>query len=105
MTKRDWSKAEPKREEGCRLCGSPAQLAHVIGRSRDERIGGTFVVDPDSIVPLCAAHHRAYDNKGCLDLMPYLTVGEQARAVLDAGGIENARQRISGREFRWEGSE
>ena len=38
---RDWSLAEPKREEGCRLCGGRAELAHVIGRARDERVGSS----------------------------------------------------------------
>lgn len=99
MTKRNWQDSLQKVEEQpyCRVCGSPfVEQAHVIGRARDERRGGVRYVNPDSIVPLCAEHHRAYDGRR-LDLLPYLTVAEQARAVIDADGIEAARRRIVGR--------
>lgn len=95
--RRDWSEAQSKRDEGCRICGAhPVELAHVVGRARDERRGNVAHVNADSIVPLCRGHHQDYDAHR-LDLMGYLTATEQARAVLDAGGIELARRRISGR--------
>lgn len=94
--KRDWSSAEHKREQGCRVCGHPKpELAHVIGRIHDERRGKVAVVHPASVVPLCRAHHTSFDAHA-FDLLPYLTVSEQARAVVDAGGIEAARMRITG---------
>lgn len=97
MIRRDWSQANHKREYGCRICGRhPAELAHVIGRINDERHGNVLTVHPDSVTPLCREHHTAYDARR-LDLLPYLTVQEQARAVVDARGIESARRRIIGR--------
>jgi hypothetical protein len=96
--RRDWSLAQHKREDGCRVCASHSnvELAHVIGRARDRRQGNVATVEADSIVPLCREHHQAYDAH-VLDLLPYLSLAEQARAVLDAGGLELARRRISGR--------
>ncbi len=97
MLRRDWSLANAKREGGCRVCGKhPAELAHVINRARDERRGDVATVHPDSVAPLCKDHHRRYDARR-LDLLPYLTVEEQVRAVADAGGLELARKRIVGR--------
>lgn len=97
MIRRDWSECHWKRDGGCRICGQhPVELAHIIGRNRDQRDGSVIRVDPDSVVGLCGHHHRTYDAR-LLDLLPYLTVTEQARAVLDAGGIEAARRRIIGR--------
>lgn len=50
-------------------------------------------------MPLCPASvsdcHGRYDRHE-LDLLPYLTVEEQARAVLDAGGIVAAYRRVTG---------
>jgi hypothetical protein len=119
--KRDWTDARAKveREGSCRVwrgllgCDGGGQrnleAAHIIGRKADRfpalgHIGWTprepwvideWPVDPLRIVPLCQKHHRAYDAHE-LDLLPYLTVEEQAQAVLDAGGIELARNRICG---------
>lgn len=107
--KRDWTEAREKVDtEGCcRVCGprvvmskdaTRVEAAHVIGRARDT--GGK--VDAMSVVPLCgpatssSTCHGRYDAHR-LDLLPYLTPAEQARAVADAGGIESARRRISGR--------
>ncbi|HEX6024382.1 MAG TPA: hypothetical protein VFZ00_20505 [Solirubrobacter sp.] len=95
--RRDWLAAQDKRAQGCRVCGNAyVELAHVIGRARDERRGKVAVVNKDSVVPLCREHHQMYDAHR-LDLMGVLTVSEQAQAVLDAGGLELARRRISGR--------
>ena len=45
----------------------------------------------DSIVPLCREHHSAYDAHH-FDLLPYLSLPEQAEAV-SIVGIERARMR------------
>ena len=106
---RDWSAAITKvEEEGrCRVCGATDFLdaAHVIGRKHDPEVvgprgGKKRFVHPDSIVPLCGAFsenfcHGEYDQRR-LDLLPYLNLHEQIRAVEDAGGIELARNRICG---------
>lgn len=104
---RDWSLARAKvDEEGgcCRVCGAPgAQAAHILGRKFDQPVSPgarTLLVLPDRIVPLCDEQigngcHASYDVHD-LDLAPYLTVEEQAQAVLDAGSIGLALSRISG---------
>lgn len=92
-------------EGKCRVCGSVLRVeaAHVVGRARDRRgADGITVVHPDSIVPLCGPAtssgtcHGRYDAHE-LDLAPYLTAEEGARAVLDAGGLWAAVRRVSGR--------
>lgn len=122
--KRDWTAAREKVEaEGrCRVCGGGGisrlvlEAAHIIGREHDNHpsIGGpehiygkaTLPVMPVRIVPLCRhmrgrGCHPAYDAHE-LDLLPYLTVEEQAQAVLDAGGIELARRRTAPLAYRSE---
>jgi len=104
--KRDWSDAEAKRTF-CRVCGiANPELAHVIGRARDKPKRPhmkTLWVNPDAVVPLCGPFpegcHGAYDRHE-LDLLPYLTRQEQARAVLDAGGLELARRRLAPSLYR-----
>jgi hypothetical protein len=110
--KREWGDARAKVElEGrCRVCGygSDLEAAHIMGRKYDRPISEgsqTLYVDPLCIVPLCG---NGYDenlelDRGChsrydaheLDLLPHLAPEEQARAVLDAGGIEAARRRLA----------
>lgn len=103
--KRDWSDSLAKLEaEGvCRVCGSGRELeqAHVAGRRYDKPRPGrsTLWVNPDSVVPLCRRDHQAFDH-GTLDLLPYLTTAEQARAVLDLGSIETARIKLSPSDYR-----
>lgn len=105
--KRDWSDARAKvDDEGrCRInsgCMGSLEAAHVIGRKCDEPRnfhGKTLYVHPDSVVPLCRRHHLMYDGHE-LDLLPYLTVLEQVRAVRDAEGIENARVRTCPMAYR-----
>jgi 5-methylcytosine-specific restriction endonuclease McrA len=83
-------------EGRCRNCGDrPVEAAHTIGRARDVRTGGKVVVSPDAIIPLCRSCHRAYDSRQ-LDILPLMTVREQARAVEDAGGIMAALRRVTG---------
>jgi len=93
--KRDWRAARAKvdQEGRCRVCGARngLQAAHTIGRKYDDRRTG--VVDPRDIVPLCAHDHAAFDQRR-LDLLPYLTLDEQARAV-EHVGIERARNRLA----------
>lgn len=98
MVRRVWDSAIAKKvDEGCcRVCGGyPVDAAHVVGRSRDRRDGNKQIVDPDSVVPLCRECHAAYDRHE-KDLLPFLTVAEQARAVLDAGGMLSAYRRVTG---------
>ncbi len=113
--KRDWSEAVDKvQEEGrCRVCLAPdgiedggdvirLQAAHVIGREHDgvkvgPKGGETLFVRRESVVPLCQFCHIQYDARR-LDLLPYLFLPEQVRAVEDAGGIASANRRISGRK-------
>jgi hypothetical protein len=96
---RDWTLARQKvEEEGCcRVCHATGRLeaAHTVGRAYDVDEKDVVVVDPDDVVPLCRVCHAAFDARR-LDLLPYLTRAEQARAVLHAG-IVGAMRRISGR--------
>jgi hypothetical protein len=116
--KRDWAEARAKleREGACRRamkrfggdgqCDGPLEAAHIIGREHDKepameledagdpcRENPTYWVAPDRIVPLCRRHHQMYDAHE-LDLLGYLTPAEEAQAVFDAGGLENARVRL-----------
>lgn len=104
MKQRVWTEeANDKRAEGCRICGdSTVELAHVTGRTHDRpRTPGaeTVYVEPESVIPLCSEHHRAYDAKA-LDIISYLRTPEQVRAVEDLGSIESARRRLCPLEFR-----
>jgi hypothetical protein len=84
------------------VCGGhPTELAHTVGRSRQDvdaigpNGGRSLWVNPDAVVPLCKNHHMDYDGRR-LDLLPYLSVDEQINAVDAAGGIELARNRLTG---------
>jgi hypothetical protein len=105
--RRDWHDAVTKRDaEGkCRVCHIERglEMAHITGRRNDQYKPGTKTlhVHPDSIVPLCPVCHRQYDGRA-LDLLPHLTVEEQARAVLDAGGITLAWRRLAPTSYRVE---
>lgn len=112
VTHRDWTRARAKvRFEGrCRVCGVRwgLEAAHVIPRSVAPNAGE----HPDAIVPLCRSRvdfnpatgenvavegcHNQYDRHA-LDLEPYLTAKEAARAVLAMGSLEGARRIVSGR--------
>jgi 5-methylcytosine-specific restriction endonuclease McrA len=90
--KRDWTDAREKCEgEGCcRVCRRPdPEAAHIIPRSQVS-FGGEH---SDNIVPLCRGCHRGYDQ-GRLDLLPYLTRSEQAKAV-ELHGLIGALRRIT----------
>lgn len=122
---RIWSLARGKvaREGRCRVCrGVPGRggvikldAAHTVGRKHQDvmvvRVGEGVVRAPapgekaeeilvreDSVVPLCLSRgggcHQLYDA-GRLDLLPYLTVEEQADAVR-AVGLERAYSRLTG---------
>lgn len=110
--RRDWSEVSVDRLTPCRVCGiqGRTERAHVAGRKYDrpKRRGGLplklLEVHPDSIVPLCgpagdrhSCHHQ-YDA-GELDLLPYLSLAEQLRAVEDLGGIELARKRLAPSDY------
>ena len=89
------------REGECRTCdvkgASRLDAAHVISRSFAP---GQGFDEPDGIVPLCstikggAGCHETYDA-GKLDLLPYLTRGEQAAAVAKVG-LLGAYRHITG---------
>ena len=86
---RDWSGVQ--RGTLCRVCdaydgpGTRIEMAHVIPRRFDEVVGKGFRgVDQRAVVPLCIAHHRAYDAS-LLDLLPHLSHMEQAFAVERVG--------------------
>lgn len=100
--KRDWVDARAKcdGEAGCRVCGWPfIEAAHVSGRRYDtEREDGVVYVHPDSVIPLCAEHHHSYDEH-TLDLLPYLSLEEQADAALRLG-LERAYRRLTPSIFK-----
>jgi hypothetical protein len=77
----------------CRACGGlGSDPAHIIPRS----LGGC---DEDlCVIPLCRAHHRAYDEHN-LDVLALLTHDEQAHTVAHVGLI-SALQRTT--NLRWE---
>ena len=76
----------------CRVCGEErVDRAHVIPRSIAPNGGDSG----EHLIALCRSHHREYDG-GHLDLLPYLTVDEQAAAVTAAGGLMAAFRIITG---------
>ena len=99
MTKRSWTEARAKvdAEGRCRVCGGPnPEAAHLIPRSRVRPGAGEH---PDNIVPLDRECHALFDA-GQLDLLPYLTPVEQAKAAeLHPGGMLGALGRVTG--VRW----
>jgi hypothetical protein len=72
----------------CLVCGkTPADPAHLV----PQRIGGCS--HPDCVVPLCRAHHRAYDRFG-FALARHLGDewhSERAHAIEHATGAELER--------------
>lgn len=99
MKKRDWTAARAKVDavvDGrCRVCKSARfglDAAHVIPRSLNPT---DQAMTEDAIVPLCRLCHTAYDAHE-LDLLPYLTISEQAQAVISAQGIARAYQITTG---------
>jgi hypothetical protein len=111
QVRRDWCEVHAAHGEApCRVglaipwgdpdfgCAGPLQYAHTIGRSHDEphpeRGEGWRLVRALDVVRLCRKHHQLYDGRA-LDLLPYLTIPEQARAVHLAGGIVSALLRLT----------
>jgi 5-methylcytosine-specific restriction endonuclease McrA len=91
--KRAWAPARAKCDEAgqCRVCGAEnPEAAHIIPRSQ---VGPPRGEHPDNIVPLCRECHRNYDQ-GRLDLLPFLTRSEQAKAV-ELHGLIGALRRIT----------
>ena len=77
----------------CIVCGTDRRIdpAHLISRA----MGGCG--DPLCVVPVCRAHHRAYDR--CeLDLLPFLEPAWRAQLAHAVGhvGVIGALRRISG---------
>lgn len=116
--KRDWDDARAKvEEEGCcRICkrtDRKLEAAHVLGREHDEpkvsertgEILQELYVDPDRVFPACGpfpegCHGDAEHRR--INVLPYLTLEEQIRAVKDAGGIAPAAMRLAPVEHREE---
>jgi hypothetical protein len=78
----------------CLVCGALTRLdpAHLVPRA----LGGCE--EADCVVPLCRAHHRAYDQAG-LDLVAHLEPEfrrEAAHAVSHLG-LAGALRRLGGR--------
>jgi hypothetical protein len=92
--RRDWKLARAKvdREGECRVCHTPEDLqaAHTVGREHDPDNGRVRDID---IVPLCIRCHAEYDGRR-LNLIPYLSMHEQAAAV-EHLGIDRAIRRLS----------
>jgi 5-methylcytosine-specific restriction endonuclease McrA len=93
--RRDWTKAREKVEdEGrCRVCKKSGELdaAHVIPRSAS---GGVENMEPAGVIPLCRlCHNRQHTAK--LDILPYLTLEEQAHAA-SLVGIASAYRHTTG---------
>ena len=113
-----WTEARAKvdQEGCCRVCKRNSgdgtnprifklEAAHTVGQKYQDEVrieveGGPRikVVKAASIVPLCLAEdggcHTAYDA-GKIDLLPYLTVGEQLDAVA-AVGMHRAYEKTTG---------
>lgn len=85
--------------QGCRLhgdrCPGPVDPAHVIDRS----IGGCD--DVRCVVGLCRLVHSSYDDHR-FDVLPLLTLDEQAHAV-EHLGLLRALRRVTG--TRWQPSD
>lgn len=95
--RRDWRAARAKlaSEGHCRACGNAfsLQCAHIIPRSQ-VTIGGE---DERNIIILCVDCHSA-QHAGSLELLPLLTLSEQAYAV-ELVGIAEAYRRTSTKEI------
>lgn len=109
MLSRDWSDAlDAWANVPCIVCGRwPRELAHVLGREYDVRIGARRKrawVHPDSVVPLCKGHHNEYDAHR-LDLWPFIVQLKRGQKVLDwcieRVGRGRATTRIRTRKY-WE---
>jgi predicted restriction endonuclease len=78
----------------CLVCGVLTRVdpAHLVPRS----LGGCDAAD--CVVPLCRAHHRAYDQ-GALDLVAHLDPGWRTEVCHAIGhlGLVRALRRLSGR--------
>jgi cytochrome c553 len=101
MGGRDWSAAWEKveREGRCRACksGRSADPHHVISRSRSA--SKQELDRPENIIPLCRDCHRKL-HRAELDILPHLTMPEQAYAVFICGGLIEALQALT--HQRWE---
>jgi len=91
------ARAKVDAEGCCRSCGNTFQVeaAHILSRAR---ISPGPAEDPRNIVPLggnqgCACH-RSFDE-GSLDILPYLSLEEQAY-VVSLVGIAEAYRRTTG---------
>ncbi len=106
-TERDWSLANAKKEqvieteEGCRVCGSLANLqsCHTVGRRYDPvvigpRGGKARMVPAEAVVVMCPEHHLLYDAYS-LSILHLVKENEWDYAVATLGE-ESARYRLSG---------
>lgn len=116
---REWGPARAKVDaEGvCRVCGKPPgpgrtlEAAYVVGRAHDNMLAlrdplahlkvSALLVHPDRIIPLCGpststSSCHGQQHAGRLDLLPFLSRGEQVQAVADCGSIASAFRRLAG---------
>ena len=77
-------------------CVGPIQMMHITPRKLDRG-----VVNPLDVMPGCRLVHDQYDGRhqARLDLIPYMTSREQARAVERLGSLERAIKHCSGRQL------
>lgn len=97
-----------EQEGACRVCGhgdvEHLDAAHLIPRGVAP--GQGFAM-PAQVVPLCSAAkggpgcHEEYDSHR-LDLLGHLTPEEEAEAVRNARGLENARRYLCPSDYRGE---
>lgn len=66
----------------CQVCGSRQDLHrhHIVPRSRTQND------DPENLIVLCEAHHKAAHNH-TIDLGLYVTAAQGAKAVLLTGTV------------------
>lgn len=101
MASRSWTQMRAKcADEGrCRWCLRPCKPdpAHIIARAH-ARPGVDHGEHPDNCVPLCREHHSLYDLRE-LDISAVLTAEEMAHAVILAGSLITALERITGAKW------
>lgn len=69
-----------------------------VAQAPPETNAELLYVAPDAVWPACRTCHDSFDGRpgtSRIDILHVLTLDEQARAVLDAGGVELMRMRTA----------